>query len=105
MFGSDTWKPTLVMMSNIGVVRFDPARPLAVMPKILRLHGLSVARQKGYHKGRQRVFKLSYVNDKEKQSHKFFSVDDPEHYEPWFAKISEGINEYKRYDRRILLPP
>ena len=50
-------------------------------------------------------FRLDYLNDKEKLSSKFFSVDEPEHYQVWLGKIRQTIKEYRELGSRILLAP
>ena len=58
----------------------------------MRLHSLSMNKIKGQYKGKRNIFKLNYINDKEKMSEKYFSVDHMEHYEPWLEKIRNTIS-------------
>ena len=81
------WKPIYSIMTNMGMFRCDKQRPLELLPKIMRLHSLKLTKIKGQYKGKRNIFCLDYINDKEKISQKYFSVDQMEHYEPWLEKI------------------
>ena len=45
------------------------------------------------------------MNDNEKMSQKFFSVDQAELYQIWVTKIRKTIKEYNELGNRILLAP
>ena len=47
VFSADTWKPVNGIMTNFGMFKYDRIRPLELLPKIMRLHGLSVSKVKG----------------------------------------------------------
>ena len=57
----------------------------------MRLNSLNVQPIKGEYKGKINVFRLEYINDKEKLSEKFFSVDNSELYNVWIAKIRQTL--------------
>lgn len=71
----------------------------------MRLHRLELSEIKGQYKGKRHIFKLKYLNDKEKESEKYFSVDTPESYPIWLSKIRNTIAEYRQLGARILIPP
>lgn len=75
------------------------------LPKIMRLHRLKLEELKGSYSGRRYCFKLIYINDKEKESEKIFSVDDLETYNSWIRKIKKTLEEYRRLGNNILLSP
>ena len=93
------------MMTNLGLLRYDRQRPHQLIPKIMRLHKLELTEVKGQYKGKRHIFKLKYLNDKEKESEKYFSVDTPESYPVWLSKIRNTIAEYRQLGARILIPP
>ena len=80
VFSGDNWAPISGMMTNLGLFRYDRQRPHHYLPKIMRLHRLEVHEVKGAYKGKRNVFRLKYINDKEKESEKYFSVDNGELY-------------------------
>ena len=105
IFSSDNWEPIYGIMTNLGLFRYDRVHPLENLPKIMRLHMLKVTEIKGVYKGKRNVFKLDYINDKEKMSEKYFFVDDAELYPVWVAKLRQTIKEYKELGNKILQPP
>lgn len=105
VFSGDTWEPIHGMMTNVGLFRYDPVRPHESIPKIMRLHKLEVVDVKGTYKGKRHVFKLKYVNDKQKDSEKYFSVDDSELYPVWLNKMRQTIKEYREIGAYNLVHP
>ena len=95
VFSGSDWKPIHGMMTNLGLFRYDANRPHEFIPKIMRLHRLKVEEVKGVTKGKRNCFRLRYINDKEKESEKYFSVDSPELYPVWIEKVKEMIKEYR----------
>ena len=78
VFKSDIWQPIYGIMTNLGLFRCDREMPLEILPKIMRLHRLKLTAVSGILNGKRNCFRLDYLNDKEKVSQKFFSVDDNE---------------------------
>lgn len=105
MFASETWKPIYGIMTNLGMFRYNRDTPMEILPKIMRLHGLSIQPVSGSYKGKRHVFILNYINDKEKPSQKYFSVDEPELYKVWTQKIREALQEYKKIGNRMIENP
>lgn len=70
----------------------------------MRLGQLVLTPLKGEFKGRRNVFRLDYLNDKEKMSEKYFSVESSELFNLWIAKITLTIQEYKQMGNAILKP-
>ena len=105
MFKSDQWLPIFGVMTNMGLFRCNRDTPLEILPKIMRLHMLRLEPLKGTYSGRRYCFKLEYINDKEKQSEKIFSVDDQETYNIWLRKIKKTLDDYRSLGNSILLPP
>lgn len=105
LFVSDVWEPIYGVMTNLGLFRYDRVRPMETLPKIMRLHLLELFEVKGPYKGRKNVFRLKYINDKEKVSEKYFSVDDGELYQKWLSKIRLTIKDYAELGNKILQPP
>ena len=68
MFSGDKWEPIYGIMTNLGMFRYDRQRPMQFLPKIMRLHQLAISTKKGSYKGKNNVFVLDYINDKEKPS-------------------------------------
>ena len=71
----------------------------------MRLFQLKLTVMKGIHNGKRNVFRLDYINDKEKASYKLFSVDDNEQYNVWISKIRQTLEEYKKIGNNILQSP
>lgn len=71
----------------------------------MRLHRLEVYEHKGTYKGKRNVFRLKYINDKEKESEKFFSVENAEEYPIWLEKMRLTIKEYRELGKGILVHP
>jgi len=105
MFKSDTWLPIYGIMTNIGLFRCNREQPLQLLPKIMRLHRLKLEELKGSYSGRRYCFRLQYINDKEKESEKIFSVDDQETYNMWIKKVKKTVEEYRRLGNSMLLSP
>ena len=63
VFSSDTWVPIFGILTNLGLFRYDRLQPLEILPKIMRLHNLSLTPLKGIVNGRPNCFKLDYMND------------------------------------------
>ena len=105
VFSSDNWEPIHGMMTNVGLFRYDRVRPHEHIPKIMRLHRLEVIEHKGAYKGKRNIFRLRYINDKEKHSEKYFSVDNSELLPVWLAKIRQTIKEYSELGPNILVHP
>mmetsp|Transcript_44174 Transcript_44174/g.58633 ORF Transcript_44174/g.58633 Transcript_44174/m.58633 type:complete len:163 (+) Transcript_44174:2562-3050(+) len=91
VFSSDNWEPIHGILTNLGMFRYDRSNPHRTIPKIMRLHRLELTEVKGSYKGKRHIFKMKYVNDKEKESEKYFSVDNQELYPIWLAKLRETI--------------
>jgi len=104
VFGSDTWKPIQGIMTNLGLLRYTRQNPLESLPKIMRLGSLLLTPLKGEFKGRRNVFRLDYLNDKDKMSEKYFSVESSELFNLWIAKIALTIQEYRQMGNAILKP-
>ena len=105
MFSSDYWVPIFGVMTNVGMFRYDRQQPLEITPKIMRLHMLAMTPVKGMYNGRPNCFRLDYLNDANKMSAKYFSVDEGEYYQEWLLKIKTTIKQYRELGNRILLPP
>ena len=71
----------------------------------MRLHRLEILEHKGAYKGKRNCFRLKYINDKEKPSEKYFSVDNSELLPVWLAKIRQTIKEYREMGPNLLVHP
>lgn len=105
VFSQERWEPIFGVMTNTGLFRYQRTQKMRELPKIMRIHQLKLTALTGQKlAGRNNVFKLDYINDKGKVSHKYFSVDDFSTYKRWLAKVEMHIAEYAQFGDRILIP-
>ena len=75
------------------------------MAQVIRLYQMSMVPSKGSYKNKRNILTINYLNEKDKQSSKVFSVDDPDLYKTWCTKISQTLREFLQYGSAILLNP